>query len=58
MLTYPRYNMFIEEDDVLMDYYVGQAPVGGVCTDDRISIVEDMGRYRSIVTAAHELGHK
>ena len=37
---------------------VGLAYLGGICTTDKYSIVEENGAFSSVGVTAHEMGHK
>ena len=51
--------MFIDDSSGSRDdTKIGRAPVGAVCKYDRVSVIEDKGRFASATTATHELAHK
>ena len=36
---------------------VGFSSIGGICTQNRYSIIEETGGFRTVNVVAHELGH-
>ena len=42
----------------LVIFSTGKAYLGGVCSSNKVSVVEDTGIFHGSSVAAHEIGHR